>query len=352
MKPIYIHGSANISPQKTVNTDRLETLISYSGDHLNCVEPDYAELFDVKQLRRMSRVMKMGTAAALLALRNAGVAKPDAIIAGTGLGCMEDTGTFLSQVVKQNESGLNPTPFIYSTHNTVSSFIALQLQCQGYNQTYTHDNLSFESALLDVMLQASESTEQNFLFGAVDEITHTSQQIFRRFGIYRKQNENSLKIFESKSKGTLQGEGSAWFVVSSTPSKEKSKLVGVGTFYEASGRSATKFIEEFLIEHNTTSEQIDLVLQGKSGNTKSDRAFDFVQENFKSSSLGVYKHLCGEYSCSSSFALWLADSILRTGIIPATVLERDNSRKPQTILIYNRDLSNHSSLILIKTGEK
>src|SRR5882672_4972313 len=105
MMPVYIHGSASISPQKTVDTDRLETPISYSGDQLNCVEPNYSELFDVKQLRRMSRAMKMGTASALLALRNAGVAKPDAIIAGTGLGCMEDTGIFLSQVVKQNENG-------------------------------------------------------------------------------------------------------------------------------------------------------------------------------------------------------------------------------------------------------
>jgi len=353
MTPIYIHGSANISPQQTVNADRLKTPLSFSGDQLNCIEPDYAELFDVKQLRRMSRAMKIGTAAALLALKNVGAAKPDAIVAGTGLGCMEDTGIFLSQVVKQNETGLNPTPFIHSTHNTVSSYIALLLQCQGYNQTYTHDNLSFESALLDVMLQATESTEQNFLLGAVDEITNTSQQIFRRFGTLKRNNEDSLKIFENRTKGTLQGEGAAWFVVSGTPSKGKNKIIGVDTFLESSEQTAQKCVKKFLNDQSIAADQIDLVLQGKSGDVNSDRLFDEVASRiFKSSSLGVYKHLCGEYNGSTSFALWLADSILRTGLIPPTVLQKDANRNPQTILIFNRDLSNHISLILIKSGEK
>ena len=91
---VYIHGSGIISPQQTWNVDALGVPISYQENRLTCIEPDYASWLDVKQLRRMSRIMKMGAAAALLSLKNAGVAKPDAIITGTGWGCLEDTGIF------------------------------------------------------------------------------------------------------------------------------------------------------------------------------------------------------------------------------------------------------------------
>ena len=351
--PLYIYGAASISPQKTVGEDFLKTTTSYVGSRLNCIEPDYSSLFDVKQLRRMSRIMKMGTAASLSALKNAGVSKPDAIIAGTALGCMEDTGTFLNQVIRQREEALNPTPFIHSTHNTISSYIALLLQCHGYNQTYAHEAFSFESALLDAMLHASEFDQQNILVGAVDEITDMSHQITKRFGVFKKGSTDSLNIFKSKSKGTLAGEGAVWFVVSGRQVSEKNIIQGVATFYESEDRLVGNIINEFLTKHNCATDQIDLVLMGKSGDAKFDNSFDeVVSQNFKSSSSGVYKHLCGEYPGASSFALWLADSILKTGNIPNVVLDRDLGRKARTILIYNRDWSNHHSLILVKAGEK
>ena len=52
---------------------------------------------------------------------------PDAIITGTGLGCLEDTEKFLTAMVTNKEEFLTPTSFIQSTHNTVSAQIALLL---------------------------------------------------------------------------------------------------------------------------------------------------------------------------------------------------------------------------------
>jgi 3-oxoacyl-[acyl-carrier-protein] synthase II len=210
----YIHGSGIISPQQTWNVDTLGAPVSYQGNRLTCIEPDYAEWMDVKQLRRMSRIMKMGATAALLALKNAGVVKPDAIITGTGWGCLEDTGIFLNRLINNKEDALNPTAFIQSTHNTIGSYLALLLQCQGYNQTYSHGAFSFESALLDAMLQLSESPDQNILVGGADEITDASHAIQSRFGIFKNKSVDSLEIFNSNSKGTLHGEGSAWFLAS------------------------------------------------------------------------------------------------------------------------------------------
>ncbi len=343
---VYIHGSGIISPQQTWNVDALGVPISYQENRLTCIEPDYASWLDVKQLRRMSRIMKMGAAAALLSLKNAGVAKPDAIITGTGWGCLEDTGIFLNRLVNNKEEALNPTAFIQSTHNTIGSHLALLLQCQGYNQTYSHGAFSFESSLLDAMLQLSESPNQNILIGGADEITDASHAIQSRFGIFKNKNEDSLNIFKTDSKGTLHGEGSAWFVMSGKPGNGKIKVAGVKTVYKHK-KAIENIVAEFLSGHELTCDNIDFLLLGKSGDSKLDREIDQLPTIFNTTSTGVYKHLCGEYPVASSFALWLANSILNSNKIPAVVLEKDRNREVKTILIYNRYFRDHHSLILL-----
>ncbi len=344
---VYIQGSGIISPQHTWGVDALAAPVSYQGNRLTCIEPDYALWLDVKQLRRMSRIMKMGAAAALLALKNAGVVKPDAIITGTGWGCLEDTGIFLNRLVNNSEEALNPTAFIQSTHNTIGSNLALLLQCQGYNQTYSHGAFSFESALLDAKLQLSESPDQNILVGGADEITDVSHAIQSRFGIFKNNHIPSLEIFKSKSKGTLHGEGSAWFVISGNPGKGKMRVVGVKTVYKPN-RTFEDIIAKFLFDCGITSNKVDLVLLGKSGDSKSDKQADQIFSSlFRLSSSGVFKHLCGEYPVASSFALWLAASILNSNEIPPIVLENDSNREIKTILIYNQYFRDHHSLILL-----
>ncbi len=346
MTGIYIHGSGIISPQETWDEDALGSPVSHEGNRLVCIEPDYGSWMDVKQLRRMSRIMKMGAAAALLALRNAGIDKPDAIITGTGWGCLEDTGIFLNRLVNNKEEALNPTAFIQSTHNTIGSHLALLLQCQGYNQTYSHSAFSFESALLDAMLQLSESPDQNILVGGTDEITDASHAIQSRFNIFKRESSSSLEIFKTNSKGALHGEGSAWFVLSGKPRSGSIKIAGAKTIYSPD-KPIEDIVKKFLSDYGTTNEEIDFLLLGKSGDTKLDGEIDQLANVFETSSTGVYKHLCGEYPVSSSFALWLASGILMTSKIPPTVIEKDKSREVKTSLIYNRYFRDHHSLMLL-----
>src|SRR5882757_6308061 len=116
---IYIRSIGNISPDPTMPP---------TGNRLTAVEPDYTAFIDPKSIRRMSRIVKMGVAAAYQCLRGADLSKPDAIVTGTAYGCLEDTGIFLGQLIRQQEEMLSPTSFIQSTHNTVGAQIALMLQ--------------------------------------------------------------------------------------------------------------------------------------------------------------------------------------------------------------------------------
>jgi 3-oxoacyl-[acyl-carrier-protein] synthase II len=346
---IFITGIGNISPQKTWDeSPLLAEPLSHTGTRLTCHEPEYPKYIEPKHLRRMSRVIKMGVAAGSMALKQAGIQIPNGIITGTSYGCLEDTGIFLTKMIENKEHALNPTPFIQSTHNTIGSQIALLLQCQGYNQTYTQGAFSFENSLLDALLELKETPAQSLLVGGVDEITNISHTLLKRFGIYRSTSDNSLNLFKSSAAGTLQGEGAVYIVLSGEKTaRSKVCLNGVTTFYKPTEDALEKGIQQFLKNHSLESQDIDAVLLGKSGDEKMDAETEKVSSFFPSSAAGVFKHLCGEYPTASSFAFWVGVKIIEENHMPDIIVTRKNGKPIKRVLIYNPYFGTHHSLILL-----
>lgn len=134
-------------------------------------DPDYSGMFSMMESRRLTKLMKRALSLSSDALNAAGVANPDAIITGSGLGCIANTQQFLSALRSNGELPLKPTHFMQSTHNTISSLIGIRLKCHGYNATYSHSNTSFESALLDAVMQFELGNISNALVGEFDETT-------------------------------------------------------------------------------------------------------------------------------------------------------------------------------------
>lgn len=349
---MYIKGMGAISPQKTWDDDSLlSQATGYNRNRLTCIEPDYAHWIDAKSIRRMSRIVKMGVASAFMALKNAGISTADGIITGTGLGCLEDTGIFLTKMIELREQALNPTPFIQSTHNTIGSQIALLLQCQQYSQTYTHNAFSFESALLDGFMHLSDNPNQQLLIGGVDEITEISHIIHSRYNIYRKKLRNSLDLFKSVEKGTLQGEGATYFAVSGNKGEHDiASIEAITTLYKPEAKELRTGIQSFLAASSIRATDIGMVLIGKSGDKNHDfETGNLIDELFPTSSVGLFKHLCGEYSVASAFGTWLGAKILHNHHIPDIVVYKDSGRTLQNILLYNPYFGTHHSLILLKS---
>jgi 3-oxoacyl-[acyl-carrier-protein] synthase II len=349
---VYIKGIGTISPQQSWGDDALLlNAYDYRGILLNCVEPEYESWLDPRQLRRMSRILKMGITAALRALRDADLEVPDGIITGTGYGCLEDTGTFLAKLVENNEEALNPTPFIQSTHNTIGSTIAMLLQCQGYNQTITHRAFSFEHALLDGLMAFDDGAVENLLIGGVDEVTPVSHAIQTRFDIFRKKQASTLNLFRPARRGTVNGEGAAFFVLSGIhDSKSLAVLEGVMTLYRPSQKKLHDSIHTFIRERGYTPADIEFVLYGKSGDRKTDQVLEDVRTGiFPRTGRGSFKHLCGEFPVASGFALWLATRMLREGNVPEVVSEKPVNRPFKNVLIVNSYFGTHYSLILLKS---
>jgi 3-oxoacyl-[acyl-carrier-protein] synthase II len=349
---MYIRATGNISPQKTFgHPPFLTEPVAYSGNRLNCIEPDYKDFIDVKLIRRMSRIIRMGVAAAKECLHEAGVAMPDAIVTGTAYGCLDDTGSFITKMVEFNEELLTPTAFIQSTHNTIGAQIGLMLQCNNYNNAFVHRGFSFESALLDGIMLLQEKEVDNVLVGAIDEITNISHTILNRMGLYKQQSPSSLGLYKEKTKGTIAGEGAAFFLLANEPSAtDYAKLDGLHTFYKPEGIEAIeKHIASFLNEQGISLQDIDLIITGKSGDAKSDMVFDDLQQNiFKTTAAVNYKNLSGEYPTASAFALWMAANICKLGTVPYNLLNgAANEKKIKRVLIYNHYQQIHHSLFLV-----
>lgn len=347
---LYINGIGCISPQRSFEE------ISFppeTGSRLQCAEPDYSTIHDSRAIRRMSRILKFGVGAAKLALGDAGNPELDAISTGTGFGCLDDSGIFLKNVVESAESTVSPTPFIQSTHNTVSGQIALALQCLKPNNTFSQKGFSFESALLDIELIANEQPEtKTFLLGASDEVTDYTFTIQGRMNIFRKTSYGNLQTFVENEKGVTAGEGAAFFVLEKEKSeKSYAKIVGLEILFSPQNtEQLTNSVFALLGRNGLVLSDIDVVLSGVNGDKKRGELLDELNKHlFTEQTIACFKPLCGEYMTASSFALWLAAKIIYTQGIPQNILLRDQKRYPKTVLICNA-YKNYYSLILLQAA--
>jgi 3-oxoacyl-[acyl-carrier-protein] synthase II len=126
--------------------------------------------------RRMGKLMKSAMLTSLDALKQAGVSCPDAIVTGTAWGCLENSEQLLLQLI-EGEDLFKPTLFMQSTHNTLSSAIAIHLKCHGANLTFTQKEQSFDWALYQAKLLLRLGRAKTVLVGCHDERT----ALFNRF---------------------------------------------------------------------------------------------------------------------------------------------------------------------------
>jgi len=340
---VYLNGIGAIAPVPSFEAPGTIGAQAPKGDRLACIEPNYAAYIDPRLSRRMSRIVKMGITAAKQALQDAGLGAEqglDGVIAGTGWGCLEDTLDFLQKLVVNKEEMLSPTAFIHSTHNTIAGQIAYQLKCRGYNSTYAHRNISFESALLDAFLQLEEQTAATLLVGGVDELTDTSFDILSRLGAYKAPaNSPAEGLYSEAANGAWAGEGATFFAVSNVQGPSTYAQLRTVRTVSFSTPADAALAAQWALQAQGLA-QADLLLSGYNGDFENDaacRAFEAALGH--TGEVQRFKHLCGEYPTSSAFALALAASQLKHKAGQAGV--------PTSILIYNRAQQDHQSIYLL-----
>jgi hypothetical protein len=282
----------------------------------------------------MATGVKMGVVTAKIALEKAKIIQPDAIITGTGIGCIEDSEKFLNTILDNDEQYLTPTSFIQSTHNTVGAQIALGMKCKAYNVTYVHGSNSFEFALLDAQLMLHEEEAINVLVGGVDEL---GKQFIHDYALLH----DSQKV--------PFGEGAHFFTVSTNKERDcYAALKAVECIQSVALEDISQKAENFLKTNNLSIADIDIVVLGNNGD-QYDTYYRKLQDSiFKNVIQLQYKHLCGEFYTASAFGLWIASKIVKEKNIP-DILRMNTVKKPQykTVLLYNQYKGAHHSFTLV-----
>ena len=277
----------------------------------------YSELLPPLVARKLTLVVKMGMYSSLEMLNN--IKKEyqvNAIIAATGMGRWKE-----SSILDYNKV-LSPTTFIQSMQNSLASHLAVNISCNGYNNTYVDQGLGLEHAIIDSYMLLDDNPDHNILVVGADEVS----------GSYSKIINNSDFINFNNSDIKL-GEGSVSMLLSSQNGNANAILIkGVETYSGINKEELTENIRSFLKKSKVSYNEIDLIVSGFFSDSHFNESI-LIDDLVKNPKIH-FKSLSGESPTSSGVAIWMA----------YLVLENSSDNK---ILILNQYRDYNYSFILI-----
>ena len=332
---IFINSAAQISTQNPLDDSFFAHPAVCTQKYCRAVEADYRQFLSPGAARRMGPLLKRAVATTVTALGKAGIANPDAIICGTGLGCIENTEKFLTSMIENGETCMQPTLFINSTHNTIASQVATFLKCNGYNSTYAHLGISFESALMDAVMMLETGRIGNALVGAHDEMTPTYFKLFEKVDYWQ----------------APHGECSVSFVIGNerTPNS-LCRLLDTDLFHSSDIGQVLQRALRFLAKNGLEPSGIGLAVTGRNGDARYDGSYDSLLAGLFPEGVAEcrYKHVFGESFTAPAYGLLLGSLILFNGTVPETFLYGgEPSCGCDTILCINSFKSKDWSFILL-----
>jgi 3-oxoacyl-(acyl-carrier-protein) synthase len=297
-------------------------------------------------------MLRIGLSAATLCLRDSKIFMPDGIITATGYGFLDETAKFLKELLEQNEKQLTPTYFMQSTSNALAGLVALTIKCMGYNNTYASKGFAFENALTDSMMQINDNESANFLVGSYDEAAEVQYNASIRASHFKTEYIHNLSLYNTQTKGSIQGEGSAFFLLSGKPSASTwCSICDMHMVYKPEGNDLGEALANFLARNNIGAAQVDLIISGVSGDVEHDVTLHvLINSVFDKNTMHTrFKHLCGEYCTATAFALWLGSMILKRQEVPEIIKVNRNQQAAQlkTILVLNQYMSKSFSFTLL-----
>ena len=343
---IYINSIKQISVQQPLVDDWFERPLFYSEPYVRVLEPDYKQFFTPNEARRLGKILKRALLVSRQVISESGL--PAAIVTGTGLGCIENSEIFLDKLVREGEELLNPTHFMQSTHNTISSIVAIDAKCHAYNTTYAHNGISFECALQDAFMQLKTNKIKTALVGAHDEMTPSYFSLLKKAGYLGKPNQS------------FAGE-TAVAMMLATEKSEKTlcEIKAVEKFYTgycsyAFGHQPTAF--DSLRIKSAMTDKIDYIMTGINGDIENDKIYhENCAKLFPNIPLLHYKNIFGESYTAAAFGVYAAAVSLQRAEIPKHLfLQQPEDRSKELkqfnkILCYNHfEGKNHTFVLLSK----
>ncbi len=254
----YIKKVSTVSPIGDLGENL--NLNSFAANNFNAVEPDYKEVIANANLRRrMNRMLKMGTYAAMKCLADTDV---DMMLTATSLGSISDTEKMLDTIYSSGETLGNPTAFIQSTFNTLAGNIAQLKSTHIPNVTFVNRGETVANALRYAQVKLSGDAD-NILYVSSDEKTELSETVLKKFHL---------------SANGMYGEGSTAMILSSEKTGALAEIV-----FSKCGIDVMSALKEL----GMPMEDVEIL---------------------------DYKRWCGEYATALAFGVALAARMLEFGM--------------------------------------
>ena len=329
--------------QQTPDTLRCDPVYVLAAKQVSLQQPldeaNFKKYVSPIEARRMGKILKRALVTSKEALEAAGLETVDAIITGTGYGCIENTELFLNALSTEGEQLLKPTYFMQSTHNTISSLVAIKAQNHGYNATYAHKGISFDSALQDAWWQFKLGKINSALVGGHDEMTETFAHILKKGGVMGLDEEQC-------------SDSAVSIVLSHENNNALCRLSAFTLLHQPSPDTLSQAVANLMQSASKSLNDVDYILTGISGNYVNDKAYlEETKALFGDKSLLRYKHLFGESFTASGLGFCVAAQCLHEGHIPASLFvnpEEASNQRPKCILLYNRSDGKNVSLTLLE----
>jgi 3-oxoacyl-(acyl-carrier-protein) synthase len=351
--PVFIRAASQISIQKPLGEQWFEHPLFPNTANCDSQEPDYSKYISPMAARRMGKLFKRAIVTAMDVIQKGGQEPLDAILTGTGLGCIEHTEKFLNAMLDNDEECLPPTPFMQSTHNTIGSQIALHLKCHGYNCTYSHRGTSFDSGLLDALTQLHLGNIHSAMVCGHEEMSHDYFNMLGKIGYWKQGETNTETLRQHNTPGSFSGSCSLNLLLTDTPSQEN--LCAINSFdmlYKPSEQQLLEALQQCLKHSNLSIDDLSAIVMGLNGDHENDEVYlNFANKSCPHTPIVWYKHLFGESFCASAFGAYTAAIMLQRRSIPPHMLyaEQASNITPKHILVYNHFQNKDHTLILLSS---
>lgn len=349
---VYVIAANQISIQAPLSQQWMTSPEEVCEPFRRASDPDFKQYMSPGEARRLGKVLKRALSVSQKTLKEVGVEQPDAIITGTGLGSVESTEAFLSDLCLHGEELLKPTHFMQSTHNTIGSLVAISTRSHGYNSTYSHKNISFSSALYDAMLQLRAGEISNALVGGHDGLTESYYHLWE------------LVDYAGGDMTSPCGEAAVAVMLASADSPLISIAEGKGAdtdqilcrvgdcklLNKPTDDILQKEINRIIQRHELTPDNVAIML-GVNGKRVNDIPYETLLGKL-SSNFGVlrYKNLFGESFSSEALGFYAAAHILRANSYPKQMLVEGHHAPAdalKAILLVERGREGDSALTLL-----
>ena len=359
---IFVLSAKQISMQQPLSEEWMQNPTIYEVPFTRSIDPSFKEYVSPIEARRMGRILKRALVTSKEALKAANCDTVDAIMTGTGFGCIENTEFFLDALSNEGEQLLKPTYFMQSTHNTISSLVAIQTKNYNYNATYAHKGISFESALHDAWLQFRLGKINSALVGCHDEMTETFHSIMKKGGVMGQDDERCGEVAVSVVLSNVPVSQVVEPV--ETPSQNQSalrqaqgsqplcRLTGLKMLHQPTMNDLMDAATTMLQSAERSLADVDYILTGISGNHQSDKVYLAETKTlFGDKPLLKYKHLFGENFTASGLGFYVAAQCLNAGKVPSHLFVNANEasdKQPACILLFNHSDGKDYTLILLE----